>query len=519
MSEGYHQQFHVPHPTAIHHERTQHQSHRAKPIAIVPRPSNHQAAAGGVSRPSHTVHTPHESNCPKPSNPSQPTTNATAQQQQQQQPSFHQRQHRAQQQAQSDYSRNYHLQRHLRMLDQQRAAQMAQKQQQQQQQQQSPRIQRQYEPHQLMRPVPSSVPATKPPLQPLERQQPHHLSAQRQLIQSYRQQLQTAQQRPSGNSVLVSDIARMLASSLPRTLIGGPDNGGNLEDSSHKKSERPSECSNCMALEQVNCIPRNSQDTLTRTNGKLLCSTCIQYLQSHGKARPVPPFRVNFLKKIHCRVKRELREVRFRGWQDAQVLQVEDQMTQDDFRAVFHAGVEEGLVITGSSNDPRPTPSTVSVSEPNGSVVIKIEDDDDALDKPSDQPETEVRVFSSETSVNALFGHQWIAEPMIGYTVVHFGGSARTCVVPMNPTIPTLNVTFNRVSGAVVFEFKILVNGLCLPSSGGGPPAMHMPVTQEDEDPEGDQEMEEPAKEGAEEQVAVTAGSAAENTSHEPTNE
>jgi hypothetical protein len=48
---------------------------------------------------------------------------------------------------------------------------------------------------------------------------------------------------------------------------------------------------------------------------------------------------------------------------------------------------------------------------------------------------------------------------------------------------------------------------------------MHMPVTQEDEDPEGDQEMEELAKEGAEEQVAVTAGSAAENASHEPTNE
>lgn len=44
----------------------------------------------------------------------------------------------------------------------------------------------------------------------------------------------------------------------------------------------------------------------------------------------------------------------------------------------------------------------------------------------------------------------------------------------------------------MVFAFRILVNGLCMPSSGGGPPALHMPETADDEESEGDQEMEEP---------------------------
>lgn len=53
-----------------------------------------------------------------------------------------------------------------------------------------------------------------------------------------------------------------------------------------------------------------------------------------------------------------------------------------------------------------------------------------------------------------------------------------------------LDVTFNRSSGSVVFAFRILVNGLCMPSSGGGPPALHMPETADDESEE-EQEMEE----------------------------
>jgi len=52
---------------------------------------------------------------------------------------------------------------------------------------------------------------------------------------------------------------------------------------------------------------------------------------------------------------------------------------------------------------------------------------------------------------------------------------------------PTLDVTFNKNSHSVVFAFRVLVNGLCLLSSGGGPPALHMPETVEDEEPEGDQ--------------------------------
>ncbi|KAI8597432.1 hypothetical protein EDD21DRAFT_407606, partial [Dissophora ornata] len=105
---------------------------------------------------------------------------AQAAAQQQQRQSFHQRQHRAQQQAQSDYSRSYHLQKHLRMLDQQRAAQVALKQQQQEQQQmqQGLKIQRNYKPHQQMYPHPSfSQPVTIQPrlgAQQKQQQQQQH---------------------------------------------------------------------------------------------------------------------------------------------------------------------------------------------------------------------------------------------------------------------------------------------------------------------------------------------------------
>lgn len=60
------------------------------------------------------------------------------------------------------------------------------------------------------------------------------------------------------------------------------------------------------------------------------------------------------------------------------------------------------------------------------------------------------------------------------------------------PILPYVAVTFSHATESVVFAFRVLVNGLCLLSSGGGPPALHMPEMEEDEeesDEECDQDM------------------------------
>lgn len=75
-------------------------------------------------------------------------------------------------------------------------------------------------------------------------------------------------------------------------------------------------------------------------------------------------------------------------------------------------------------------------------LVIKIEDDDDERIPPNRAPkadELDVRTYQSEASVGELFGHRWRTEPVVGYTLVHFGGSDRTRMVPMNPTVPSLS--------------------------------------------------------------------------------
>ncbi|KAG0098445.1 hypothetical protein BGZ93_000094 [Podila epicladia] len=253
---------------------------------------------------------------------------------------------------------------------------------------------------------------------------------------------------------------------------------------------------------------------------KLLCSACTQHQQTHGKPRPVPSFRTNFLKKIHTRFKRELQEVRFQGWQDAQVLEIEDRMVESEFQMVFN-GLDEGdtsqarsrqssisdqslgigMTSTTSSNQASTAVQTTTVQLKEGDkvdpkvvdgIVIKIEDDDDegstAFTK-SKSDEVEVRTFQSEASVGELFGHRWRTEPVVGYTLVHFGGSDRTRMVPMNPTVPSLTITFNRKAESITFAFRVLVNGLCLLASGGGPPALHMPEMADDDESEEDQEI------------------------------
>ncbi|KAG0352521.1 hypothetical protein BG005_008038 [Podila minutissima] len=253
---------------------------------------------------------------------------------------------------------------------------------------------------------------------------------------------------------------------------------------------------------------------------KLLCSACIQYQQTHGKPRPAPPFRTNFLKKIHTRFKRELQEVRFQGWQDAQVLEIEDRMVESEFQMVFN-GLDEGdisqvrsrqssiseqslgtgMTSTTSSYQASTAVQATTVQLKEGGkvdpkvvdgIVIKIEDDDDegstAFSK-SKSDEVEVRTFQSEASVGELFGHRWRTEPVVGYTLVHFGGSDRTRMVPMNPTVPSLTITFNRKAESITFAFRVLVNGLCLLASGGGPPALHMPEMADDDESEDDQEI------------------------------
>ncbi|KAF9949998.1 hypothetical protein BGZ70_001552 [Mortierella alpina] len=523
--------------------------------------------------------------------------------------SVHQQRHRAQQQAQSAHSRSYHLHKHMRMLDQQRAAQLAAQQQQQQQhekqkqaqqQQQHPQqqqqqqqqqsgqpfkpIQRHYQPHQQMYPVHNQPIAIKPhpqppqaqqvqqqqrqqqllrpsPFQPQQRsvqqQQQHH---QHQLLQRYHQQrqlqqkqhqlrqLQLLRSRSSAAPYPTQKNSHYAAAASPGSHSPTPPRVfGPQVDRPIKKSTRPLECSNCMALDSVTWRPKvddvSAEDPTTSANdgdasarSKILCPPCTLYLQTHGKPRPVGTFRANFLKKIHTRFKRELQEVRFQGWQDAQVLEIEDRMFEREFQMVFNGlddsdasqltsgqvsasgspgpvsssasgsasmAVDTTVAASGVASDasdaseqhskkPGDDPSLTGDAKTDGNVVIKIEDDDDdaqALSRKAQKPENiEVRTFQSEASVGELFGHRWRTEPVVGYTLVHFGGSDRTRMVPMNPTVPSLTITFNRLEQSITFAFRVLVNGLCLLSSGGGPPALHMPEMADDDESEEDEE-------------------------------
>ncbi|KAF9398776.1 hypothetical protein BGX21_007293 [Mortierella sp. AD011] len=312
---------------------------------------------------------------------------------------------------------------------------------------------------------------------------------------------------------------------------------GSQVDKPIKRATRPLECSNCMALDSISWRSKadlriseteditSSAETATfggphEEGSKLLCPACTQYSRTHGRSRPVPPFRTNFLKKIHTRFKRELQDVRFQGWQDAQILEIEDRMVEREFQIVFN-GLDESDTFQNpnqhpcASKSPEPSTSqTATISESSSSgkdtvtkenptsestslsskgtegIVIKIEDDDSATSIRRLKPDNvEVRTFQSEASVGELFGQRWRTEPVVGYTLVHFGGSDRTRMVPMNPTVPSLTVTFNRSDETITFAFRVLVNGLCLLSSGGGPPALHMPEMADDEESEGETEI------------------------------
>ncbi|KAF9930914.1 hypothetical protein FBU30_011112 [Linnemannia zychae] len=532
-----------------------------------------------------------------------PANSAASEQRQ----SIHQQRHRAQQQAQSAHSRSYHLHKHMRLLDQQRAAQIAVQQQQQlhpshsSQQQQSQKsqqqqqgfkpIQRQYQPHQQMYPGYNQPVAIKPHPGPtqaqLQQQQlqqqkqqtlaqtqtqahqlnirPHsfqqqRLTPQQQLMQRYQQQRQIQQKQQQLRQLQQLQYLRNRAANNPpaqkATVASASNTHTGNSSGSHsptpprvfgpqvdrpiKKSTRPLECSNCMALDSLAWKPKvevqvvipdgsgapgATSSTSGETEGsKILCPACTLYLQTHGKPRPVPPFRTNFLKKIHTRFKRELQEVRFQGWQDAQVLEIEDRMVEREFQMVFN-GLDENDAaqvqsrsnsvagspapaasvpartsasrespVNKSSTSNGPTEKTASESSPKetDAIVIKIEDDDDetigSLSK-SKLESVEVRTFQSEASVGELFGHRWRTEPVVGYTLVHFGGSDRTRMVPMNPTVPFLTVKFDRAAESITFAFRVLVNGLCLLSSGGGPPALHMPEMADDEESEEEEEV------------------------------
>ncbi|KAF9990182.1 hypothetical protein BGZ75_003308 [Mortierella antarctica] len=515
---------------------------------------------------------------------------------QQERQSFHQRQHRAQQRAQSDYSRSYHLQKHMRMMDQQRAAQLAQQKQQQeeqqQQQQQSFKIQRHYQPHQRMYPHPStsqSTQAQQQQQQPQQQQQQqslrgaafHHQqqqAAQQQLIQRYREQQRQLQQKKQQQQVRQLQYLRQRTAAAqaaasvsifttpqPASAMGHGNPATPIADKVDRPMRpnptRPLECSNCMALDSLTWRPKidippsssspssasasdthASEGSTPTTEGKLLCPACVQYWQAHGKCRPVPPFRTNFLKKIHCRFKKELQEVRFQGWQDAQVIEFDDRMSEREFHAVFKVlPVEDtfgmrsrqtsvsshhnnsgaptaasspvlrsasttaasGATDSPAANSVAAAPPVATAESAEGPVVIKIEDDDDenvaaplsgsAPAQASTKGDEEELAFQSEAAVGDLFGHRWKTEPMVGYTLVHFGGSDRTRMVPMNPTVPSLTVMFNATTESVTFTFRVLVNGLCLLSSGGGPPALHMPEMADDEPSEGEEEEEEQA--------------------------
>ncbi|KAF9114854.1 hypothetical protein BGX27_009602 [Mortierella sp. AM989] len=491
------------------HSRTQAAAHphpSQHPPAIQPRPIQPHTSDIGPHPPPYTQPTQVDQQSSQAVTPN-PSAAAAAAQQQQQRQSFHQHQHRAQQRAQSDYSRSYHLQKHMRMLDQQRAAQLAQ-QQQEQQQQQGIKIQRHYQPHQQMYP---NYSASKPvpiqphpssqqqPQQPQQHQQQQQASrsnslqqqyqqqqqlVQQQLIQRYQQhrQLQLKQQQARQLQYLRQRAATQSSTSVP--TASAPASSTGLGDKlDPKKSIMSQECSNCMSL-----------DSLVTEGGKLLCSLCIQYFQSHGKSRPVPPYRINYLKKLHCQFKKTLQDVRFQGWQDAQVLEIEDEITERDFHTVFYAGIEDGLVMSNPASRQTSVSSTANsspllaskVTVGSDPIVIKIEDDDEGTSDSLSASKSlkEVRTFASEAIVGELFGQRWKTEPMVGYTLVHFGGSDRTRMVPMNPTVTSLTVTFDKETNSVTYAFRVLVNGLCLLSSGGGPPALHMPEMSDDEESE-----------------------------------
>ncbi|KAF9145570.1 hypothetical protein BGX30_008129 [Mortierella sp. GBA39] len=500
---------------------------------------------------------------------------------------------------------------HMRLLDQQRAAQMAAQQQQHQQHQQHQQqkqqqgqsfkpIQRQYQPHQQMYPSYNQPIAIKPHPGPTQvqlqqqqqqllqkqqaqaqaqaqnpnirpnpfQQQQQRLTPQQQMMQRYQQQRQLQQKQhqlrqlqylrnrpaatyPTQKTATSTSSSSALTGGSPGSHSPTPPRVfGPQVDRPIKKLTRPLECSNCMALDSLAWRPKAelpivtpdesnpSGEPATATVGgagaqgaKILCPVCTQYLQTHGKPRPVPPFRTNFLKKIHTRFKRELQEVRFQGWQDAQVLEIEDRMVEREFQMVFN-GLDESDASQIQSrsvsvaNSPAPTTTITSISTTTDpastgsaadkdsavststsssakeamaesskvpeSIVIKVEDDDEgtvgSLTK-SKHESVEVRTFQSEASVGELFGHRWRTEPVVGYTLVHFGGSDRTRMVPMNPTVPFLTVKFDRTTESITFAFRVLVNGLCLLSSGGGPPALHMPEMADDDESEEEEEV------------------------------
>lgn len=212
------------------------------------------------------------------------------------------------------------------------------------------------------------------------------------------------------------------------------------------------------------------------------------------------------------------------------MLEIEDRMVEREFQMVFN-GLDESDVsqiqsrsssVTGSPApaaasaatsimaEPARTgsaadkDSAASTSTPSGakeaamtessnvleSIVIKVEDDDEeTVGSLTKSKPVEVRTFQSEASVGELFGHRWRTEPVVGYTLVHFGGSDRTRMVPMNPTVPFLTVKFDRTTESITFAFRVLVNGLCLLSSGGGPPALHMPEMADDDESEEEEEV------------------------------
>ncbi|GJJ77449.1 hypothetical protein EMPS_09808 [Entomortierella parvispora] len=592
---------HHPHPLA-HRPSNQGAPARGGPMHPGQHPQKQPSGAPSQTypHPSQGHAHPHPQSQPQPGpqsiapRPLLPNGNSSAAlTEQQQRQSIHQQRHRAQQQAQSAHSRSYHLHKHMRMLDQQRAAQLAAKQQhfqqqqheQQQQHQQQQHIQKQqqlqlkqhpqngthgfraiqrhYQPHQQMYPVhqqpipikphpgPQQAQTLRPGQQPqgqlsqqqlmMQRYQQHRQLQQKQLQLRQLQYLRnksSAQYPTQANSSPSALAAAAAASSTPGSHSPTPPRVfGSQVDQPIKKSTRPLECANCMSLDSLSWKPKSDStgkatdhEPTVEERSTILCPACTQYLQTHGKPRPVPPFRTNFLKKIHTRFKRELQEVRFQGWQDAQVLEIEDRMDEREFQMVFN-GLDEAdaavlqrpaastttaaaadassLPATSppSSSSPKaagsphpasdkasdttltaPGPAKVSIPE---DLVIKIEDDDDDGVLPKSDPKNDdldIRTYQSEASVGELFGHRWRTEPVVGYTLVHFGGSDRTRMVPMNPTVPSLTVTFNRTAESITFAFRVLVNGLCLLSTGGGPPALHMPETVDDEDEEEEEE-------------------------------
>ncbi|KAG0231127.1 hypothetical protein BGX31_005625, partial [Mortierella sp. GBA43] len=283
------------------------------------------------------------------------------------------------------------------MLDEQRVAQLSGPQQQQEppQQQQEPKqqtrpIQRQYQPHQQMypahgQPVPIKPYPQQTAVSQLKQQQAHtlrhHPYAQQQILQRYYQQRQLLQKQqqlrqlqymrsrqsasyPTQKNPHITPATTGPHSTTPPRLFGSQ------LDQPIKKATRPPECSNCMALDSLTSKPRTELQSEDQNGSleiltKMLCSACSQYLQTHGKPRPVPPFRTNFLKKIHTRFKRELQEVRFQGWQDAQVLEIEDRMSEREFQMVFN-GLDD--------NDTSRTQARQSLSPP-AIVTVQVADD------------------------------------------------------------------------------------------------------------------------------------------------